>query len=89
MQNIDDGLRVELSAFLQIPLEEIVNGGPISPHASLMLDIVESMWYEQSLKERQYDAWISLLKMDQLPKVRWMLLHMRVVNAYVFFSLLG
>lgn len=46
-----------MAIFLTTSLAEAEQNG----HAKDMLDLLEAMWYQQALRERHFDAWITLL----------------------------
>lgn len=56
----------EVEVFLTTSISsDLENNG----HAKNMLDIIEAMWYQHALRERHFDAWLTLLSHAQRREV--------------------
>ncbi len=60
----------KLDAFLGTPVTSLATGREFNTIVTCYLDLLESMWMSQALKERQCDSWFSTLRNLHVTGVR-------------------
>ncbi len=89
MRCLDSKLSAELEDFIGCPLSSVVSSvggekdaediGSNSVAVDVCLDLLESMWATQALKERHFDSWMA--ELHQMHSKEVIYIHTRTVSV--------
>jgi hypothetical protein len=88
ISRLSDEEIAEIESYLHLPLIAISNGltQPMTL-ADDCLNLVESLWATQALKERQFDAWFNLLRDQHAAQVTGVVANGNEVVIFISFYL--
>ena len=69
LANLENDDVSQLESYLGMSLASISSGRDLNTLVTYYLELLESMWMTQALKEKQFDAWFSALRITHTEAV--------------------